>query len=124
MEERLVALSGSTTKHAVEAVIRLFRQTPAPTAVFTVDSLMTTGAMIALRSMGLRVRQDVSLVGFDDFDFATFTDPQITVISQPIEHIGPLAADILLQRISGNTGPPRHQVFPTKLIIRGSVAAI
>lgn len=123
VDERMIALSGSTTKLAVEAVIRLFRQTPAPTAIFTVDSLMTTGAMIAMRSMGLRVPRDVSLVGFDDFDLATFTDPQITVVSQPIERIGPLAAEIMLQRVSGDRSEPKHHVFPTELIVRGSVAA-
>ncbi|MFG6661420.1 LacI family DNA-binding transcriptional regulator [Sulfitobacter sp. 915] len=123
-DERLIAVSPSTTKHAVETAIRLFRQTPSPTALFTVDSLMTTGALIALRSMGLSVPRDVSLVGFDDFDFATFTDPQITVVAQPIDRIGPLAAQILLQRIEGDQSEPHDHVFPTKLIIRGSVSAV
>ncbi len=123
-DERLIAVSPSTTKHAVETAIRLFRQAPAPTALFTVDSLMTTGALIALRSMGLSVPRDVSLVGFDDFDFATFTDPQITVVAQPIDRIGPLAAEILLRRIDGDQSEPQHHVFPTKMIVRGSVAAL
>lgn len=124
VDERLIAVCGSTTKHAVEAAIRLFRQTPAPTALFTVDSLMTTGALVAFRSMGLSVPHDVSLIGFDDFDLATFIDPQITVVAQPIKQIGPLAAEMLLKRIDGDNSPSHHHVFPTKLIVRGSVAAI
>jgi len=64
----------------------------------------------------------VSLVGFDDFDLATFTDPQITVVAQPIAEIGPLAAKLLLDRLGGKRVAPRHMTFPTRLIVRGSVS--
>lgn len=123
-DERLIAVARSTIKHSVDATIRLFSQQPAPTAVFTVDSLMTQGALIALRTMGLTVPRDVSLIGFDDFDLATFIDPQITVVAQPINKIGPLTAEILLKRIEGDASEPQHHVFATKLVIRGSVAPI
>lgn len=120
-EDQLIEVSASTTKHAIDATVRLFSRTPAPTAIFTVDSLMTTGALIAFRNMGLSVPRDVSLVGFDDFDLATFIDPQITVVEQPIRKIGPLTAEILLKRIGGDTSPVQSHIFPAKLIIRGSV---
>lgn len=118
----LMAVSQSTVQHAIDATIRLFSQPDRPTALFTLDSLMTTGALLALRSMGLCVPQDVSLVGFDDFDLATFTDPQITVVSQPVGQIGPLAVQMMMERISGGDSPPRQVRFPTRLIVRGSVA--
>lgn len=121
-DPRLIAVSQSTVEHAIEATIRLFSQPQVPTALFTVDNLMTTGALLALRSLGLSVPRDVSLVGFDDFDLATFTDPQITVVAQPVAKIGPLAVSTLLDRIRGGTGPARHVRFPTRLITRGSVA--
>jgi LacI family transcriptional regulator len=85
---------------------------------------MTQGALLALRSMGLSIPQEVSLVGFDDFDLATFTDPQITVVAQPISDIGPLAAKLLIERLEGKKIAPRHMRFPTRLIIRGSVAPV
>jgi LacI family transcriptional regulator len=72
--------------------------------------------------MGLAIPHDVSLVGFDDFNLATFTDPQITVVAQPIAEIGPLAARLLLDRLDGRKGAPRHTRFPTRLVIRGSVS--
>jgi LacI family transcriptional regulator len=72
--------------------------------------------------MGLSIPQDVSLVGFDDFNLATFTDPQITVVAQPIAEIGPLAAQLLLERLAGKKMAPRHKRFPTRLIVRGSVS--
>lgn len=122
IDERLIAVSQSTVASAIDATIRLFSQTERPTALFTVDSLMTTGALLALRSMGLGVPRDVSLIGFDDFDLATFTDPQITVVAQPVAQIGPLAVKLLLDRIAGNAGPPCDVRFPTRLIVRGSVS--
>jgi LacI family transcriptional regulator len=109
-------------EYAIDATIRLFSQTDRPTALFTVDSLLTKGALLALRSMGLSIPHDVSLVGFDDFDLATFTDPQITVVSQPVNQIGSLAVSMVLDRIGGNAEPPRHVRFPTRLIVRGSVS--
>lgn len=122
VEQRLMAVSQSTVEYAIDATIRLFSQENRPTALFTVDSLMTKGALLALRSMGLSIPHDVSLVGFDDFDLATFTDPQITVVSQPVGQIGPLAVKLILDRISGADTPPQHVRFPTRLIVRGSVA--
>jgi LacI family transcriptional regulator, galactose operon repressor len=124
LDESLIGVSRSTVEHAIEATIRLFSRRSRPTALFTVDSLMTQGALLALRSMGLSIPHDVSLVGFDDFNLATFTDPQITVVAQPIAEIGPLAAKLLLDRLAGNTVAPRHKRFPTRLIIRGSVSPL
>ncbi|MDY0882060.1 LacI family DNA-binding transcriptional regulator [Dongia soli] len=122
LDETLIGVSRSTVEHAIEATIRLFSRRDRPTALFTVDSLMTQGALLALRSMGLSIPQDVSLVGFDDFDLATFTDPQITVMAQPIAEIGPLAAQMLLDRLAGKKVAPRLTRFPTRLIVRGSVS--
>lgn len=121
-DESLIALSRSAVEHAIDATIRLFSQRDRPTALFTVDSLMTQGALLGLRSMGLGIPHDVSLIGFDDFDLATFTDPQITVVAQPIAHIGPLAARLLVERLEGLNEAPRQTRFPTRLIVRGSVS--
>ncbi len=122
IDETLISVSRSTVEHAIEATIRLFSRRNRPTALFTVDSLMTQGALLALRSMGLAIPHDVSLVGFDDFNLATFTDPQITVVAQPISEIGPLATKLLLERLAGKKVAPRYKRFPTRLIVRGSVS--
>ncbi len=124
IDESLVSVSRSTVEHAIEATIRLFSRRDRPTALFTVDSLMTQGALLALRSMGLAIPRDVSLVGFDDFDLATFTDPQITVVAQPIAELGPCAAKLLIERLDGKKAAPRHVRFPTRLVVRGSVAPL
>ncbi|MCV3738941.1 LacI family transcriptional regulator [Rhizobium sp. TRM96647] len=121
-DDRMVSVSQSTVEHAVDATIRLFSQKNPPTALFTVDSLMTQGALLAFRSMGTSIPHDVSLIGFDDFNLATFTDPQITVVSQPVAEIGRAAARLLFDRLSGRSGLPQKIRFETKLIVRGSVS--
>jgi LacI family transcriptional regulator len=121
-DDSLIAVSRSAVEHAIDATIRLFSRRDRPTALFTVDSLMTQGALLGLRSMGLAIPQDVALIGFDDFNLATFTDPQITVVAQPTAEIGPLAASMLLERLAGSETAPRHVRFPTRLVVRGSVA--
>lgn len=122
VDKSLISMSPSTVEHAIAATIRLFSQRNPPTALFTVDSLMTQGALLALRTMGLSIPKDVSLIGFDDFNLATFTDPQISVVAQPVAEIGALAAEMLAERMAGNKAAPRAVRFPTRLIVRGSVS--
>lgn len=123
-EESLVSVSRSTVGAAVDATIRLLRQRRPPTAVFAVDSLLTQGALLAIRSLGLSIPYDVSIVGFDDFDLATFVDPQITVVAQPVAEIGTLAARMIVRRLQGGDGPPQTVKLDTKLVERGSVATL
>jgi LacI family transcriptional regulator len=92
--------------------------------LLTLDSVMTQGALLALRSAGLSIPGDVSLIGFDDFALATFTDPPITVVAQPTAEIGRLAAQLLLERLEQRDLPPRIVRFQTELIIRGSVRCL
>jgi LacI family transcriptional regulator len=121
-DDRMISVSQSTVEHAVDATIRLFSQKTPPTALFTVDSMMTQGALLAFRSMGISIPNDVSLIGFDDFNLATFTDPQITVVSQPVAEIGRAAAHLLFDRLSGRSDLPQKIRFETKLMVRGSVS--
>jgi LacI family transcriptional regulator len=121
-DDRMISVSQSTVEHAIDATIRLFSQKVPPTALFTVDSLMTQGALLAFRAMGISIPHDVSLVGFDDFNLATFTDPQITVVAQPVSEIGLAAARLLFEKLSGQSRPPERIRFETKLLVRGSVS--
>lgn len=122
LDDQLVSISQSTVEHAIDATIRMFSRKNPPTALFTVDSLMTQGALLAFRSMGISIPHEVSLIGFDDFSLATFTDPQITVVSQPVSEIGVAAARILFGRLSGKITTRQNLRFETKLIVRGSVS--
>jgi LacI family transcriptional regulator len=123
-DESLISVSRSTTSAATEAALRLLRRPERPTALFTVDSVLTQGALLAIRSMGLAIPGEVSVVGFDDFDLATFVDPQITVVAQPVSQIGTLSGRLLMSRLSGYDGEPRRISLETKLVERGSVVTL
>ena len=91
------------------------------TAVFAFNDISAIGAIRAIREAGLRVPQDISVVGFDDVQSAAFQNPALTTIRQPLHDMGALAAKSLLQQIAGNAVPLQTTVDP-HLIIRESTA--
>jgi LacI family transcriptional regulator len=92
------------------------------TALFAFNDISAIGAMAAFRDAGLKVPEDVSVVGFDDIQAAAYVTPQLTTVRQPLHHMGELAAKELLHRIEhGNTEPAEILVKP-ELIIRESTA--
>ncbi|MDX8467772.1 substrate-binding domain-containing protein [Mesorhizobium sp. VK23B] len=106
------------------AMERLMEQAPEITAVFACNDLMAMGAITALRSRGLRVPDDMSLVGFDDIPYAVTTWPPLTTIAQPVEKIGTRAVSLLLERVGEPTAPSRREVLAPVLVERESCAAL
>lgn len=90
-----------------------------PDAIFVASDLMARGALTALRSAGVRVPEDIALVGFDDSSVAVTTDPQLTTMRQPMYAQGEAMARILLSRLAGED-PPTTTILPTELVIRAS----
>jgi DNA-binding LacI/PurR family transcriptional regulator len=101
--------------------MRLLRLVPRPTAIFTASDLMAVGALTAVKASKLKCPRDVSIVSFDGLNFVDFTEPPLTSIMQPSYQLGHAAARLLLDRIEGDTSPPRHIVLKTELKIRDSV---
>jgi LacI family transcriptional regulator len=94
---------------------------PRPTAIFAANDMIALGVLHAIRELGLRCPEDVSVMGFDDLDFDEFTSPSLSSVFQPGYQLGATAAHMLLERMQGNQGPPVHSVLQTQLKIRGSV---
>ena len=90
------------------------------TAVFAQNDRMARGAITALHQTGLRVPEDVSVIGYDDIPEAEFSDPPLTTIRQPMEEIGQAATRLLIQMIKDRNITPKQVLFDTKLIIRSS----
>ncbi len=90
-----------------------------PDAVFVASDLMARGALTALRSAGLRVPEDVALVGFDDSSVAVSTEPQLTTMRQPMYAQGEAMAGVLLARLAGED-PAHTTILPTELVVRAS----
>jgi len=86
--------------------------------------LMTLGALGALGTRGVLVPDDLALIGFDDFDWATLLRPRLTAVAQPTYEIGETAARLVLDRIAGDAGlGPRRVVLKTRLIVRETCGA-
>lgn len=73
--------------------------------------------------MGLRVPQDLSIVGFDDIKLTQYCDPPLTTVAQPRYEIGRQAMLLLLEQLHGQTVPSGSRLLDSELIIRGSTAA-
>ncbi len=91
-----------------------------PTALFVCNNLMTVGALAALHQRGLRVPQDVAVLGFDDLPWAEALDPPPTVVRQPAYEVGRQAMELLLRRIREPGRPPVTIRLRPELVIRRS----
>jgi DNA-binding LacI/PurR family transcriptional regulator len=92
-----------------------------PTAVLAMSDAMAIGAMSAARELGLRIPDDLSVVGFDDIDLAAHVDPPLTTVHQPIRQKGADAVRLLLDEVEQRgANRPEHLRLETRLIVRGS----
>jgi DNA-binding LacI/PurR family transcriptional regulator len=92
-----------------------------PTAVFCYNDMSALGALRAIHACGLRVPDDISVVGFDDLFIASYTSPPLTTISQPMRQMGRTAMEILLKLFSGSNSITNIKV-QGQLIVRESTA--
>lgn len=116
-----------TVEEGYDGMYRLLALSPRPTAVFTANHELTVGALIALAESGLRLGQDISVVGLDAAEIAQTTRPKLTVVAQPVREIAIRAAQILAQRLLPSEDLPAEPVvvrLPARLIAGGSVQSL
>lgn len=94
-----------------------------PTAILAFDSILTLGVLLGLRELNIRCPEEVSLLGFDDAEWAEATSPPLTVMRQPVYQIGVKACELLLDRAEGRGRRAAQHRLKGHLIERGSVAA-
>lgn len=92
------------------------------TALFAYNDISAIGAIKAIREQGLRVPQDISVMGFDDIPAAAFHSPSLTTVRQPLGRMGEVAAKCLLERIEGTTECLSEIPIEPELVIRESTA--
>lgn len=90
------------------------------TAIVCGSDLMALGAIRTIRQRGMRVPEDVSVVGYDDSRLIAYTDPPLTTVRQAVTAMGTAAVQALLDGINGNPAPEDEFVFRPELIVRGS----
>ncbi len=123
MRPEYLSANGFRREDAVDEVRKLMSLAEPPTAVLAFDSIQSLGALQAFRELGLHCPDDVSLLGFDDAEWADVVSPPLSVVTQPAYEIGVAACDLLLARIGGDDRRPVHHRLATTFIDRESVAA-
>ena len=100
---------------------KMERDTP-PTAIITSNTLVTRYVLGAISRLGLRIPNDLAFAGFDDFDLAEFTSPPLTVVRQPAQEMGRVAANLLFDRIARGETPHTGNriVLPVEIVLRRS----
>jgi DNA-binding LacI/PurR family transcriptional regulator len=94
-----------------------------PTAIYADDDILAGGVYLAARELGLRIPEDVSVVGFDDLPFARVFDPPLTTIAIDAETLGSVAFEVLEAAMSGDgEEKPEARILPVELIVRDSTA--
>lgn len=103
----------------------LLRVDPPPTAVYVTNYEMTLGAVIAINETNLKIPEDLSVIGFDNLALARIVKPSLSIVVQPMQQIGEVAAQILLKRLKKDlSGFPAVVRLKTELLIRDSVRSI
>ena len=113
-----VEVGAYTFESGLEAAARLLSRTPRPTAIFAGNDEMAAGALHAARKAGLTVPEDLSVIGFDDFQIASRVWPPLTTIRAPTREIGRLAAEKLIGQ--GETAPGSPADRLSSLVVRAS----
>lgn len=108
---------------AMEATRKLLEHAHRPTAIFCATDEMAIGSLHTVKSHGLSVPADISIMGFDDIRYAAVTDPPLTTIAQPARLIGERVAAQLVNAINNTSNQKAEsEIVPYKLVVRQSVA--
>jgi DNA-binding LacI/PurR family transcriptional regulator len=121
--DEMIVVGSANFDGGVAAFRRIWEDGLRPTAILAMSDVMAIGVMWAAREVGLRIPEDLSIVGFDDLDVAPHSNPPLTTVHQPIRQKGEEAARLLIRMVaSPDIDRPEHRTLDTRLIIRGSTA--
>ena len=96
---------------------------PLPRAIFVSNDMMAIGTMEAIKRQGLRIPDDIAVVGFDDIPEASYVSPALTTVQLPKKRLGTLATEVLINYLKKKPDFPLKKVLPVKLIVRQSCGA-
>lgn len=109
-----------TVRHGEEAVDRILAMLPRPTAVMCANDLLALGVLRGLAVRGVRVPEDLAVVGYDDLIFGSMLSPALTSIRQPAFELGVAAAQLLLDEVHNPDHRHREVRFEPELVVRAS----
>ncbi|MCY9665780.1 LacI family transcriptional regulator [Paenibacillus alginolyticus] len=119
-DESLVILGDASVQNGKKFALQLLERNDPPTAIFATNDILAIGTIQATHELGLKVPQDLSVIGFDNTILATITDPPLTTVAQPMEQMGRQIVDILVQEIKGELTHKQRIVLLPELVVRKS----
>lgn len=114
VKDRVIVRGDYTIAGGSAAVRRLVQDNPDMSAVFVSNYEMTMGAIIALNEMGVKIPEELSLIGFDNEEFARASIPRLSIVTQPTREIGRKAAEIMLQRLEEEETGQKREMWKLK----------
>lgn len=120
IDRDLIRISDNQMLGGHREAIELLTRPDRPTAIFCTNNMMTLGAFQALQELRVHCPKEVSLLGFDDFNWATLLRPRITMVRQPAREIGMTTARVLIDYIDGRNSMNTGHCLPTTLVVRES----
>jgi DNA-binding LacI/PurR family transcriptional regulator len=124
VDEKLVAFTDYSLAGSLHETVGLLQSDNPPTALFTMSGPTTAGALLAISQLGLKIPRDISIIGFDELEYAELLNPPLTVIVQPAYEFGRIAAETLLKLINKRRIESRLVELEPALKIRGSCEKI
>lgn len=123
--DSLYTKGGVCFADGARAMKTLLKAKPMPTAVLAFDDVLAMGALRTIKDYGLRVPEDMSIIGFDDMPLCSYTIPRLTTIYYPKDKMAEMACKFLLKRIGGTGSEERNKVIlAPRLVLRESTAVI
>jgi LacI family transcriptional regulator len=122
LDEGIPAVSAAHSSGARAAVEHLLSLPQPPTAIFAFNDNLAIGVVQAARARGVRVPEDLSVVGFDDIEHATIVTPTLTTVRQPLAEMGRTAVSMLMRLLEQQRMETLHLELGTRLVVRESTA--
>jgi LacI family repressor for deo operon, udp, cdd, tsx, nupC, and nupG len=120
IDSMLVQEGDFTLESGYNLMLKFIAMEHPPTAVFTANDEMAMGAVKAAKDHGLKVPEDLAVVGFDNISFSAIFEPALTTIAQPLFKMGQVSMQLLLQQIQGVQVSKIQHILESELIIRDS----
>jgi LacI family transcriptional regulator len=120
----LIQIGDFSTETAIRCTQALLSLENPPTAIFASNDMSATGIYKVALEKGLRIPEDLSVVGFDNLPESTFLNPQLTTVDQFIMDMGSMAVEMVVKLVNGETLEENLYEIPTQLVVRNSCRSL
>lgn len=122
IDPRFISFGDFRQQTGYDIITEMIKSGEYPDAIFAENDVLAIGILHGIKDSGLRVPEDIALIGFDDIAFSAYQEIQLSTINQPKEQMGITAAEILIDEIDREPGeiPPRRVILEPELIVRAS----